>query len=127
MDSSAQASEPTGAKRKWPPRKYDPVLVDQRTRIARRTRQIERQLRAEIERCGRIVTVHDDILVGQLAAVMVRSEVLKGEASRGRHVPDQDLTRLANAAQRLVGALGLKPAAIEPSRPLRDRLAEEQP
>jgi hypothetical protein len=99
------------------------VLVDQRTRIARRARTIERQLRAEIERCGRIVTVHDDILVGQLASCMVRSELLRGEASRGQHVSDEDLTRMANACQRLVGALGLKPMTLEKPQTLNEYVA----
>src|SRR5438445_5387540 len=85
------------ATRKRPPHRYDPVLVDQRTRLARRARTIERQLRAEVERLGRTVTVHDDILIGQLAACMVRSEVMRGEASRGgQPVSDEQLTRLAN-------------------------------
>src|SRR6266566_4963081 len=103
------------ATRKRPPQRYDPVLVDQRTRLARRARTIERQLRAEVERLGRTVTVHDDILIGQLAACMVRSEVMRGEASRGgQPVSDEQLTRLANTAQRLVGALGLRPQVTEP-------------
>jgi hypothetical protein len=115
-DSSARAkaAPPQAPAKPKRVRRYDPVLIDQRSRIVRRTRAIEKQLRAEIERLGRVVTVHDDILVGQLATCMVRSEVLRGEASRGAApASDEVLTRLANAAQRLVGALGLKPQVIE--------------
>jgi hypothetical protein len=108
-------------------RRYDPVLIDQRSRISRRAKTIERQLRGEVERVGRIVTVHDDVLIGQLAACMVRSEVLAGEASRGNPASDEVLTRLANACQRLVGALGLKPQVIEPPPDLGTYLKERSP
>ena len=84
---------------------------DMRTRIGKRQRQIERGLRDSLIGQGRVITVHDDVLVGSLAGCLIQQEILAGERSRGAYVDTEELTRLANAAQRLVGALGLKPQA----------------
>jgi hypothetical protein len=51
---------------------------------------------------------------------MVRMEILRGEVSRGHFIDDEQLTRLANTAQRLVAALRLDRKG-EPAQP---RLAE---
>jgi hypothetical protein len=96
------------------PKYYRPVLIDKRTRVARRQRAIENELRAQLRAQGRTILVHDDILVGNLAACMLRLEIMRGEQSRGHFVDDEQLTRLANASQRLVSALGLRPT-VQPA------------
>ncbi len=118
QDNGQEAPRVTAtATRKRPPHRYDPVLIDQRTRLARRARTIERQLRAEIERLGRIVTVHDDLMVGQAATLATQVEIARGMASRGQHVDNEALTRTANALARALNALGLKPSVVEPAVP----------
>jgi hypothetical protein len=82
------------------PKEMRRVLIDQRSRVARRLRAIENDLRAQLRVQGRIVLVHDDILIGNLAQCMLRMEIMRGEQSRGHFVDDEQLTRLANASQR---------------------------
>jgi hypothetical protein len=97
--------------------------VDMRFRVAKRQRQIERGLRASLIGQGRVITIHDDCLIGSLANCLIQQEIMTGERSRGAHVDTEELTRLANAAQRLVGALGLKPEiAQEPAPRLHEYL-----
>jgi hypothetical protein len=109
------------AKRKRKPRRTPPeqrrAWVDQRTRVARRQRAIERDLRASLQRQGRVITVHDDCLIGSLASCLLQTEIMAGERSRGARVDLEQTTRLANASQRLVAALGLKPEVLRPKPP----------
>jgi len=107
---------PRPRKRKPTPPEQRRVLVDQRTRVARRLRTVENELRDQLRAQGRVVLVHDDIMIGHLAQCMVSLETMRGDASRGLRVDDEQLTRLANTAQRLVNQLGLKPAILEAPR-----------
>jgi hypothetical protein len=94
---------------------------DQRTRVARRIRAVEAALRAQLRSQGRVVTVHDDLLVGSLAHCQVVLEMLRAEASRGHSIDPEEVTRATNACSRLVTQLGLRPETAQPEAP---RLAE---
>lgn len=50
-------------------------------------------------------------LVRQAAAMIVQSETLQGAVLRGELVDVEQLTRLANAATRILSRLGIKRAA----------------
>jgi hypothetical protein len=112
-------------KRPNPPKEQRRVLIDRRTRVARRQRAIERDLRAQLERQGRTVTIHDDILVGNLANCLLQVEFMNGERSHGARVDLEQCTRLANASQRLVAALGLQPEVLQPKPPRLERYLED--
>jgi hypothetical protein len=115
-------TETVSQKRRNP---YRPAVVDGRTRIARRQRAIERELRAQLTAQGRTILIHDDIQIGALADCMVKMEILRGEASRGHAIDDEQLTRYANIAQRLVSALGLRPTVQPPGPSLREYLTSK--
>jgi hypothetical protein len=91
--------------------------ADQRTRVARRTKAIEADLRKQLRAQGRIITVHDDVLVGNLAQCSLMLEVLRAEQSRGADIDPEEITRLANTASRLIGQLGLRPETAQPEAP----------
>src|ERR1700756_5560794 len=96
---------------------YRPVVVDQRTRIARRARAIESELRDRLRAMGRAVTIDVDCYIGSVAGCAVKLELLKGQASRGVFVDSEELTRLANVVARGLGALGLRSDALEKPAP----------
>jgi hypothetical protein len=106
-------------------KKPDPAALDQRTRIARRIRTIENELRGSLRKQGRVVTVHDDMLIGQLSSALVMSEILKGEQSRGVFVDLEQMTRVMNATQRLIAALGLKPELVTGEGPSLSDILEQ--
>jgi hypothetical protein len=94
------------------------VQFDRRTKVARRLKVLERELRAEVERTGRSITIHDNVMIGSLAQAALRMELLKGDQSRGVLITDlnEQLTRLGNMAQRLTTALGLRHAVLSGPR-----------
>jgi hypothetical protein len=89
---------------------------DQRTRIGRRVRAIERDLRNQLRRQGRTVTIDIDLTVGQIAQAAVRIEAFRSQQSRGLAVDDNQFTRLLNISQRGLAKLGLKPSLFDDDR-----------
>jgi hypothetical protein len=115
---SAVADRPKRKRKRKPtPPEQRRVLLDQRTRVARRLRTIEGELRRTLRQQGRVIDVHTDCMIGNLAHCLVHAEMLRGEHSRGIHVDLEQLTRLANTSQRLVAQLGLKPSLAEEPGP----------
>lgn len=100
---------------------YRRTWIDQRTRVARRARSIESQLRAQLRKQGRAITIADDMLVASLARATVELELLTGAQSRGEVTDLEQTTRALNVQQRLVSALGLRPADLEPPQPPKPR------
>jgi hypothetical protein len=89
-------------------------VQDQRTRIARRARAIERQLREMLRRqSSKPITVDVDLTIGQIAAVAVRLEILRAEQSRGIVVDADKVSRLANTIARALARLRLKPTMFD--------------
>ena len=89
---------------------------DQRTRIGRRVRAIERQLREILKRQGWGVTIDADICIGQVAQANVRLEALRSQMSRGLEIDDNQFTRLINISQRGLAKLGLRPTLLDVDR-----------
>jgi hypothetical protein len=123
--TEATIEAPARKKRHTPPEQRR-VLIDQRTRIARRIRTIEKELRDRLCAQGVTVTVDLDCFVGSAAACAVNLEMMKGAASRGHFVDNEEMTRTLNTMQRSLSALGLKPAVLEPKPDLRAYLAAKQ-
>jgi hypothetical protein len=115
--SSELAELAAGERRRAKRRLQRRVQTDMRTRIGRRQRAIERELRAELVKMGRQVTIHDDCLIGSLANCMVQLEIAAGDRSRGLKVDDEQITRLANTSQRLIAMLGLRHQVVEDPGP----------
>jgi hypothetical protein len=90
---------------------------DNRTRVARRTRTIERDLRNQISRQGRVITIDVDVTIGQIAAACVRIEAMRSVMSRGEVVDDERLAALINICQRGLGRIGLRPTLLDADRP----------
>jgi hypothetical protein len=90
------------------------LTPDQRTRVARHARELERHYRSLIEAQGREVDLHSDFLIGQLATAMVHVRVARAALSRGALPDDEQLQRWMGLALRLGKQLRLKPGAIEP-------------
>jgi hypothetical protein len=89
---------------------------DQRTRIGRRVRTIERDLRNQLRRQGWTVTIDADLAIGQVAQANVRLEALRSQMSRGLAIDDNQLTRLINISQRGLAKLGLRPTLLDVDR-----------
>jgi len=87
--------------------------ADLRTRAARRQREIERKLKGELERQGRVVGILDELELASLAAVTVQIGYLKDQQTRGALIDLEQLTRLLNTQGRLITALGLRPQQVE--------------
>jgi hypothetical protein len=66
-------------------------------------------------------------LVRQAAAMIVQSEKLQSALLRGELVDVEQLTRLANAATRILSRLGIKRQARAAPQTLADRLAAKYP
>jgi trimethylamine:corrinoid methyltransferase-like protein len=83
--------------------------VDGRTAAARRYRDLCISLADDIGGASSL-TEAQRALVRQAAAMIVQSEKLQGEVLRGEIVDSEQLTRLANAATRILSRLGVKRA-----------------
>jgi hypothetical protein len=81
--------------------------VDGRTAAARRYRDLAIWLADDLGGAASL-TEAQRALVRQAAAMIVQSEKLQGEVLRGEVVDCEQLTRLANAATRILSRLGLK-------------------
>ena len=62
-------------------------------------------------------------LVRQAAAMIVQSEILQGAVLRGELIDVEQLTRLANAATRILSRLGVKRERRDPTPTLHEYLA----
>jgi hypothetical protein len=100
--------------------------ADLRTRAARRQREVERKLRDELVRQGRVISILDEMEIGSLAAVIVQIDYMRAQQTRGANVDLEQLTRLLNTQGRLISALGLRPQVAEPPPNLSDYLAAKQ-
>lgn len=90
--------------------------VDGRTATARRYRDLTISLADDLGGATGL-TEAQRALVRQAAAMIVQSEKLQGEVLRGEIVDCEQLTRLANAATRILTRLGSKRSlAPTPSR-----------
>jgi hypothetical protein len=98
--------------------------ADLRTRAARRQREIERRLRDELEKQGRVVSILDEMEIGSLAAVIVQIDYMRAQQTRGANVDLEQMTRLLNTQGRLISALGLRPQVAEPPPDLGRYLSE---
>jgi hypothetical protein len=100
---------------------------DQRTRIGRRVRSIENQLRAQLRRQGRTISIDADITIGQVAQAQVRIEAFRAQMSRGLAIDDNQFTRLIDISQRGLVKLGLRPTLLDDGRAPRGlRVARER-
>ena len=95
--------------------------VDGRTADARRYRDLCMSLADDIGGTSSL-TEAQRALVRQAAAMIVQSETLQSAIVRGEIVDSEQLTRLANAATRILSRLGLKKPA-EPTPSLADYLS----
>jgi hypothetical protein len=86
--------------------------VDGRTATARRYRDLTISLADDLGGASNL-TEAQRALVRQAAAVIIQSERLQGEVLRGEGVDCEQLTRLANAATRILARLGLKKSASQ--------------
>jgi hypothetical protein len=103
--------------------------VDGRTAAARRYRDLCMSLADDLGGAASL-TEAQRALVRQAAAMIVQSEKLQGEVLRGEIVDCEQLTRLANAATRILTRLGIKRERRDPTPSLADYLAatsEAQP
>src|SRR5277367_6473666 len=87
--------------------------VDGRSVEARRYRDITMALADDLGGASHLTTAQG-ALVRQAAAMIVQSEKLQGEVLRGEVVDCEQLTRLANAATRILSRLGLKRTVVHP-------------
>jgi hypothetical protein len=125
MQSSAdpQAAKPAKvlSRRRHRRAKPVPLTPDQRTRVARHTRQLEHHYRSLIEAQGREVDLHSDFLCGQLATAMVHVRAVHAALSRGALPDDEQMQRWMGLALRLAKQLGLKDSALEPPTPAKPK------
>jgi hypothetical protein len=91
------------------------LQADQRTRIGRRTRSIERDLRNQLRRQGRTITIDIDLTCGQIAQAAVRCEAFRASLNQGHPVDDEQHSRLINILQRGLSKLGLRPTLFDAS------------
>ena len=100
--------------------------VDGRSPSSRRFRDLCRALAHDLG--GEAGLTQAEILtVRNAAAITVASEAMQGRILRGEQVDPDELTRLANASARLLGALRTKRTARKPSGPsLAEYLAEQR-
>ncbi len=91
--------------------------VDGRTADARRYRDLCMSLADDLGGASAL-TEAQRALVRQAAAMIVQSEKLQSAVLRGELVDVEQLTRLANAATRILSRLGIKRAVREPMSPL---------
>ena len=87
--------------------------IDGRTAPARRYRDLCQSLADDLGGAASL-TEAQRALVRQAAAMIVQSEKLQGEVLRGEIVDCEQLTRLANAATRILSRLGLKRTVTHP-------------
>lgn len=99
--------------------------VDGRSSSSRRFRDLCRALADDLGgEAG--LTEAERLTVRNAAAVTVASEAMQGRILRGEPVDPDELTRLANASARLLGALRTKRTVRKPSGPtLQQYLAEK--
>lgn len=100
--------------------------VDGRSSSSRRFRDLCRALADDLGgEAG--LTEAERLTVRNAAAVTVASEAMQGRILRGEPVDPDELTRLANASARLLGALRTKRTARKPAGPsLAEYLAEKR-
>ena len=99
-------------------------LADQRTRVGRRVRAIENNLRAQLRKQGRAVSIDADITIGQIAQATVRIEAFRAQLNRGLEVDDNQMSRLINISQRGLSKLGLRPTRLDGERAPRGHIAK---
>jgi hypothetical protein len=87
--------------------------IDGRTAAARRYRDLTISLADDLGGASSLMEAQR-ALVRQAAAMIVQSEKLQGEVLRGEIVDCEQLTRLANAATRILSRLGLKRTVRHP-------------
>jgi hypothetical protein len=104
------------ARRRHRATKPPKLTPDQRTRVARHGRELERYYRALLEAQGREIDLHTDMLIGNLASTVVHVRVARAALSRGTLANDEQLQRWLGLALRLARQLGLKASAIEPPK-----------
>ncbi len=98
--------------------------VDGRTAAARRYRDLTISLADDLGGSATL-TEAQRALVRQAAGMIVQSEKLQGEVLRGEIVDCEQLTRLANAATRILSRLGVKRAVAAPD--VHDNIARHFP
>jgi hypothetical protein len=95
--------------------------VDGRTADARRYRDLCMSLADDLGGAPSL-TEAQRALVRQAAAMIVQSERMQSDVLRGEIVDCEQLTRLANAATRILSRLGLRRTAVEPTSRLDEML-----
>ena len=96
--------------------------VDGRTADARRYRDLAASLADDLGGASGL-TEAQRALVRQAAAMIVQSERLQSAVLRGELVDVEQLTRLANAATRILSRLGIKRERADAGPSLHDYLA----
>jgi hypothetical protein len=96
-----------------------PAGVDGRSATARRFRDLLAQLSREVGN-GEALSVREQALIRQAAAIMVRIEALQASIVSGDPVDDDAIVRLSNVAHRLLSAVAsahkqqaTKPPSVE--------------
>jgi hypothetical protein len=93
------------------------LTVDGRTRYVRRLKVIERALRAEVTRQGRVVDLVMDHRIGAAAEAAVMCEIVRARRSVGVFVDEETATRWLNALDRMMTKVGIKPTFLAPAKP----------
>jgi hypothetical protein len=101
---------------KRPPRRESSAIAlpraDGRTVSARRYRQLLRDFTAEI---GGPLSAIDEALLGQAAALVVRSEQIQAQIVAGLAADTDEAVRLASESRRILGRLKSNAAKAKPS------------
>ena len=100
--------------------------VDGRTADARRYRDLCMSLADDLGGASDLMEAQR-ALVRQAAAMIVQSERLQSAVLRGELVDCEQLTRLANAATRILSRLGIKRRHVDPTPTLADVIARHAP
>jgi trimethylamine:corrinoid methyltransferase-like protein len=79
--------------------------VDMRSAQARRFKDLVRAFTADL---GGNLSTAETAMVRQAAALTVRAEAIQAELVRGDKVSDEELVRITNAVQRILGELGVQ-------------------
>jgi hypothetical protein len=90
-----------------------PELYDQRTRAARRFKQLVSDFIADLGG-NENLTIAEKALIRQAAVVMMRAEEMQASILNGDTVDDATLVRLSNAAARILGQLGVQHRKRQP-------------
>ena len=89
-----------------------PELFDQRTKAARRFKELVRDFGIDL---GGAPTIAEQSLIRQAAILTLRAESLQAAILDGETTNDAALVRMANASARILGQLGVQHRKRKPA------------